>query len=192
MILNIIKSLPWYAVGAAIFGVPSILFILFLFPGPNTANYFSPDFIINTFMDIDGILAQGQDVAEAAEDFFKMFGWLNLNLLIATVIFSLSWSIGSHFLNIDGPGKAKFYGITWFVVTGACIATLILTNLYILVWSTIFRASQDLSGPNVFQMIVLTTVYYGLMYYLATILGTARQARSAVLFANKLPARNFL
>ena len=191
MILNILKTLPWYAVGAAIFGVPSILFVIFLFAGPDTESYFSPDFIISTFMDIDGVIAGGQDVAEAAEDFFVMFGWLNLNLLIVTIIFSFLWSIGSHFLNIDGPGKAKFYGITWLVVTGACIATLILTNFYILE-STYFRASQDLSGPNVFQMITLTTIYYGFMYYLATILGTARQARSAVLFANKLPARNFL
>ena len=57
MILNILKSLPWYAVGAAIFGVPSILFILFLFHGPDTESYFSPDFIIYTFMDVDGIIA---------------------------------------------------------------------------------------------------------------------------------------
>ena len=118
MILNILKSLPWYFVGAAILGVPSILFIIFLFSGPNTASYFSPDFIINTFMDIDGVIAQGQDVAEAAEDFFVMFGWLNFYLLIASTAISLAWSIGSHFLNIDEPGKAKFFGITWVIVTG--------------------------------------------------------------------------
>ncbi len=191
MIVNILKSLPWYVLGAAIFAVPSVLFISYLFLGVTAVDFFQPDWIINTFMDADGILAQGQDLAEAAEDFFVMFGWLNLNLLIASLAISFAWSIGSHFLNIDEPGKAKFFGISWVIVTGLCIAILIGINLYILK-STFFRASQDLSTTNVFFMMMLTTIYYGLMYYVSTVLGTARQARSAVLFANKLPARNFL
>jgi len=191
MILNIIKSIPWYILGAAVFAVPSILFIIFLFAGPDSNNMFRPDWIINTFMDADGVIAGGQDLAEAAEDFFIMFGWLNLNLLIASTIISLGWSIGSHFLNIDEPGKAKFYGITWVIVSGLCIASLLGINWYCLD-SSFFRASQDLSGPNMALMMTLTTIYYGAMYYVSTVLGTARQARSAVLFANKLPARNFL
>ena len=191
MVVNILKSLPWYIVGALIFAVPSISFILFLFAGVTSEGFFRPDWIIYTFMDAEGIIAQGQDLTESAEDFFDMFGWLNLNLLIASTVISLAWSIGSHFLNIDEPGKAKFYGITWLIVTGTCIAVLIGINWYILN-GTLFRASQDLSGPNVALMMTLTTVYYGLMYYVSTVLGTARQARSAVLLANKLPARNFL
>ena len=66
----------------AVFAVPSVLFIIFLFAGPESNNIFRPDWIINTFMDADGVVAGGQDLAEAAEDFFIMFGWLNLNLLI--------------------------------------------------------------------------------------------------------------
>ena len=195
MIVNILKSLPWYFVGAAIFAVPSILFILYLFAGVSSDGFFQPDWIINNFMDADGILAQGQDLTEAAEDFFIMFGWLNFWLLISAITVSFSWSIGSHFLNINEPGKAKFYGITWIIVSGLCIAVLIVINTHILngiFSSSPFRASQDLSGPNVLFMMMLTTIYYGLMYYVSTVLGTARQARSAVLFANKLPARNFL
>ena len=191
MILNIIKSIPWYILGALLFAVPSILFIIFLFAGPENNDMFRPDWIINTFMDADGVIAGGQDLAEAAEDFFIMFGWLNLNLLIASTAISLGWSIGSHFLNIDEPGKAKFYGITWVIVSGLCIASLLGINWYCLD-SSFFRASQDLSGPNMALMMTLTTIYYGAMYYVSTVLGTARQARSAVLFANKLPARNFL
>ena len=59
-------------------------------------------------------------------------------------------------------------------------------------FSSSFTASQDITGPSQTNLIILSTVYYGLMYWISVILGTARQARSAVLFANKLPARNFL
>ena len=53
--------------------------------------------------------------------FNYMFAWLNVNLLIITFIFSLGWSIGSHFLNINEPGKAKFFGLYWLIVSGACV-----------------------------------------------------------------------
>ena len=59
-------------------------------------------------------------------------------------------------------------------------------------WSPTFPASQDITTTSQTNMIVLSTVYYGLMYWISVILGTARQARSSVLLANKLPARNFL
>ena len=58
--------------------------------------------------------------------------------------------------------------------------------------TTITQKPQDITTKSQTDMLLLTVIYYGLMYWISVILGTARQARSAVLFANKLPARNFL
>ena len=143
-------------------------------------------------MDLDGILEDGQDPASATADFNYMFAWLNINLLISTMIISLGWAIGSHFLNIDEPGKAKFFAITWIIVSGSLVGILLLVNYAILSWGDTFYAAQDITTATMNTMVLLTTIYYGLMYWISCVLGTARQARSAVLFANQLPARNYL
>lgn len=192
MIVNIFKTLPWYFVGAAVLGVPSILLIGALFAPLNVESFISPDWVSIRFMDSAGILEDGQNISMATAEFYFMFAWLNINLLIVTIIFSLGWSIGSHFLNINEPGKAKFFGFYWLIVSGACVGGIILVCFIVLDFSSSFTASQDITGPSQTNLIILSTVYYGLMYWISVILGTARQARSAVLFANKLPARNFL
>ena len=120
-----------------------------------------------------------------------MMAWLNINLLIVTFVFSLGWSIGSHFLNIDEPGKAKFFGLPWIVISALCIGAIVVVCLIVLT-SSIFYVSQYVTTDSTFNIIIISAVFYGLMYWIAVILGTARQARSAVLLANKLPARNFL
>tara|TARA_B110000211_G_C14018621_1_gene526536 strand:- start:855 stop:1433 length:579 start_codon:yes stop_codon:yes gene_type:complete len=192
MIVNIFKTLPWYFVGAAVLGVPSILLIGALFAPLNVESFISPDWVSIRFMDSAGILEDGQNISMATAEFYFMFAWLNINLLIVTIIFSLGWSIGSHFLNINEPGKAKFFGFYWLIVSGACVGGIILVCFIVLDFSSSFTASQDITGPSQTNLIILSTIYYGLMYWISVILGTARQARSAVLFANKLPARNFL
>ena len=193
MIVNIIKTLPWYFVGLAVLGVPAILLIISLFVLPDAESFFfGSDWVANIFMDMDGILDDGQDPYMATADFNYMFAWLNVNLLIVTFIISLGWSIGSHFLNIDEPGKAKFFGLSWIIVTGACIGAILIVCFTVLQFSSTFPASQDITTTSQTNMIILSTAYYGLMYWISVILGTARQARSSVLLANKLPARNFL
>ena len=193
MIVNILKTLFWYLVGAAVLGIPAILLIGALFaPVDVESIIIGNTWVADKFMDLDGILEDDQDPTMATADFNYMFAWLNVNLLIITVIFSLGWSIGSHFLNIDEPGKAKFFGFYWLIVSGACVGGIILVCFIVLDFSSVFTASQDITGPSQFNLIILSTIYYGLMYWISVILGTARQARSAVLFANKLPARNFL
>ena len=192
MIVNILKTLPWYLVGAAVLGLPAILLIGALFAPLDVESFINPDWVSNIFMDSVGILEDDQDITMATDDFYFMFAWLNINLLIVTIIFSLGWSIGSHFLNINEPGKAKFFGLYWLIVSGACVGGIILVCFIVLDFSSSFTASQDITGPSQTNLIILSTVYYGLMYWISVILGTARQARSAVLFANKLPARNFL
>jgi hypothetical protein len=192
MIVNILKTLPWYLVGAAVLGIPAILLIGSLFAPLNVESFINPDWVRRIFMDSVGILEDGQDITMATDDFYFMFAWLNINLLIVTIIFSLGWSIGSHFLNINEPGKAKFFGLYWIIVSAAFIGVLCIVNFTVLSWGDTFPAAQDITTKSQTEMILLTVIYYGLMYWISVILGTARQARSAVLFANKLPARNFL
>ena len=192
MIINILKTLPWYFIGIAVLGVPAILLIGSLFAPLDVESFISPDWVSNAFMDSVTILEDGQDITMATTDFYFMFAWLNVNLLIVTIIFSLSWSIGSHFLNINEPGKAKFFGISWVIVSAIFVGLLIIVNFTILSWGDTFPAAQDITTKSQNTMIILTVIYYSLMYWISVILGTARQARSAVLFANKLPARNFL
>ena len=38
-----------------------------------------------------------------------------ITLLSVTIFFSVAWSAGSHYLNIDAPGKAKIYFIHWLL-----------------------------------------------------------------------------
>jgi hypothetical protein len=192
MIINILKTLPWYFIGIAVLGVPAILLIASLFAPLDVESFISPDWVSNAFMDSVTILEDGQDITMATTDFYFMFAWLNVNLLIVTIIFSLCWSIGSHFLNINEPGKAKFFGISWVIVSVIFVGLLIIVNFTILSWGDTFPAAQDITTESQTTMIILTVIYYSLMYWISVILGTARQARSAVLFANKLPARNFL
>jgi|TARA_B110000259_G_scaffold111256_1_gene127115 hypothetical protein len=192
MIVNILKTLPWYFIGIAVLGVPAILLMGSLFAPLDVESFISPDWVSNAFMDSVTILEDGQDITMATTDFYFMFAWLNVNLLIVTIIFSLSWSIGSHFLNINEPGKAKFFGISWVIVSAIFVGLLIIVNFTILSWGDTFPAAQDITTESQTTMIILTVIYYSLMYWISVILGTARQARSAVLFANKLPARNFL
>ena len=192
MIINILKTLPWYFIGIAVLGVPAILLIASLFAPLDVESFISPDWVSNAFMDSVTILEDGQDITMATTDFYFMFAWLNVNLLIVTIIFSLCWSIGSHFLNINEPGKAKFFGISWVIVSAIFVGLLIIVNFIILSWGDTFPAAQDITTESQTTMIILTVIYYSLMYWISVILGTARQARSAVLFANKLPARNFL
>ena len=192
MIVNILKTLPWYFIGIAVLGVPAILLMGSLFAPLDVESFISPDWVSNAFMDSVTILEDGQDITMATTDFYFMFAWLNVNLLIVTIIFSLSWSIGSHFLNINEPGKAKFFGISWVIVSAIFVGLLIIVNFTILSWGDTFPAAQDITTKSQNTMIILTVIYYSLMYWISVILGTARQARSAVLFANKLPARNFL
>jgi len=192
MIVNILKTLFWYLVGAAVLGLPAILLIGALFAPLNVESFINPEWVDSVFMDSVGILEDGQDITMATNDFYFMFAWLNINLLIVTIIFSLGWSIGSHFLNINEPGKAKFFGLYWIIVSAIFIGVLSIVNFTVLSWGDTFPAAQDITTKSQNLMILLTVIYYGLMYWISVILGTARQARSAVLFANKLPARNFL
>ena len=192
MMINILKTLFWYFVGLAVLGLPAILLIISLFvPVDSESYFFGSDWVANSFLDTAGVEEDGQDRFSTTSEFNIMMAWLNINLLIVTFVFSLGWSIGSHFLNIYEPGKAKFFGLPWIVISGLCIGAIV-ANCYIVLTSNIFWVSQYVTTSSTNWISLIAAIYYGLMYWIAVILGTARQARSAVLLANKLPARNFL
>ena len=185
MIVNIFKTLPWYLVGAAILGVPAILLIGALFaPLDVESIFFGSGWVADIFMDLEGVLEDDQDPAMATASFNYMFAWLNVNLLIITVIFSLCWSIGSYFLNINEPGKARVFGLPSIVVFVAFITVLIFVCFTVLDFSSSFTASQDITASSQISIIILSTIYYGLMYLISVILGTARQARSTLNWKN--------
>ena len=181
---NIIRSIILSTIGFAGFAVLSIILIGTLFSGPN------PDGMLTTTFEklvaVDELAELGWTFADVATSMFIMVAWLNVWLLAVTIIFCLGWSAGSHFLNVDAPGKAKVYAIHWFVVSGSFIALVIIANWFIL-HSTTFPAAQDITGGGSGVITVYTTAYYTLAYYISVLWGTARFARSSVLLANKLP-----
>ena len=99
---------------------------------------------------------------------------------------TLVWSVSSHYLNIDSPGKAKIYFVHWSIFTGI-FAALIFGILFYFIQTSAYIAEQFLSGGGKTQIFIGLSILYTLMYYFGVVLGTSRFARSSVLFANKLP-----
>jgi len=99
---------------------------------------------------------------------------------------TMGWSVGSHYLNIDAPGKAKIYFIHWAIFT-AIFSGLVFAITFYFTQSTAYQAQQFLTGSGKTQIVLGSLVFYVLMYYAGVLLGTARFARSSVLLANKLP-----
>ena len=117
---------------------------------------------------------------------FTLLWQLNLSLLIVSVVASIAWSTYSHYLNIDAPGKAKIYFIHWIIFTGIFMGILFGIN-YRFVNSEAFDVAAFIDWRGGIQIYIFTMVFYFVSYFAAVILGTARFARSSVLFANKLP-----
>ena len=115
-----------------------------------------------------------------------MFAFLNINLLSITIIASLAWSVVSHYLNIDAPGKAKIYFIHWIIFTGGYLAIIIGLAIFF-TNDTLYESAQYISKFGTTLVTAGSAIFYFFIYYVGVVLGTARFARSSVLFANKLP-----
>ena len=102
-----------------------------------------------------------------------------------TILLTIGWSAGSHYLNIDAPGKAKIYFIHWAIYTSILLALITRVSLVFLT-NTNFDNSF-ISAGGVTIIMIISIIYYFLIYYIGVLLGTARFARSSVLLANKLP-----
>ena len=183
--VNILRSLLLSLIGLGPFAAISIFFIITMIVGlgPNSAlaTYFG-DYIINS----ESLADAGDSFEDVSSYLFRFFYELNIALLSLTVVMTLGWSVGSHYLNIDAPGKAKIYFIHWAVFSSIFIA-LLLGIIFYFTQSTAYLAQQFLSGGGKTQIIIASLVLYIIMYYTGVLLGTARFARSSVLLANKLP-----
>ena len=184
--LRIFKSLTYSIFGLMSLGWLSVIFIIFMFVGPK--DNWLLDFFAN-YLIIDPTI-YAQDILTVLKGLYILMGTMNIVLLAIAMIMSLAWSGLSHRLNIDSPGKAKIYAIHWLIYTGVMLAIFVAIIFYF-TKSTQYNAAQFLSGGGIAIIIFSQTIYYFLIYYIAVIVGTARFARSSVLFANKLPG-NFL
>ena len=183
--INIFKSLGYSAIGMAAIAWLSIILILTCIAGPdpdgNLTAYFADNIISEE--DVD---KSGYSFAELSENLFLLVANMNITLLIFTIFMTLSWVIGSHYLNIDAPGKAKIYAIHWLIFTGIYVA-IVIVIISFFISSSHFAAAQQIGTAGSTLLYFLETIYYTLIYYVGVLLGTARFARSSVLFANKLP-----
>ena len=183
--INVIKSLIFALFGMSSLGWLSILLIITLYVGPSPDDFLL-SVIESNLINSEDVDNQGWTFSELAYEFYVYIALLNIFLLIVTIIFCICWSIASHFLNIDAPGKAKIYFIHWFVFSGIFVASLFgITSFF--VWGRSFEVADYLSGFGQTLLLILPIIFYFIVYYLGVLLGTARFARSSVLFANKLP-----
>ena len=139
----------------------------------------------------DEIISSGMPWEDLAVSLYNLLAQMTTALLSVTVIAALAWSIGSHFLNVDAPGKAKFYFIYWIIFTGIFMA-IVVGIVFWFTKSSTFNAADYLSGSGVTTISIISFIYYFLVYYLGVLLGTARFARSSILFGNKIPVSSLL
>ena len=188
--INIIRSVILSAIGLGLIGWISLYFIIYILILTPLSTGFGDswflEFAFNNLVQGEDIAESGQDWADLAERLYVLLAHMNIGLLSLTVAMSLIWSIASHFLNIDAPGKAKLYFIPWAIFTGVFIA-LVFGIVFYCTQTSQYEASDFLSGEGVFLINFVSLVFYFLMYFFGVLLGTARFARSSVLLANKLP-----
>ena len=187
LLLRFFRSIIFCIIGLTPLTFFSIWFILYLSGqlGDITDGWFTlysaESLIVNAKLE-----KFGTDFAYISAELFTLLWKLNLSLLIVSVVASIAWSTYSHYLNIDAPGKAKIYFIHWIIFTGIFMGILFGIN-YRFVNTEAYDVADFISMGGGFQIYIFSMFFYFVSYFAAVILGTARFARSSVLFANKLP-----
>ena len=186
----ILRSVLLSAIGLALLGWVSFWF--------TTLNALGPDgesdllqWYFDNLVQSEEITSSGMPWEDLAVSLYNLLAQMTTALLSAAVVAALLWSIGSHFLNVDAPGKAKFYFIYWIIFTGIFMA-IIVGIVFWFTKSSTFNAADYLSGSGVTTISIISFIYYFLVYYLGALLGTARFARSSILFGNKIPVSSLL
>ena len=187
---HILRSVLLSAIGLALLGWISFWF--------TTLNALGPDgesdllqWYFDNLVQSEAITSTGMPWETLAENLYLLLARMTTALLSTTVVAALLWSIASHFLNVDAPGKAKFYFIYWIIFTGIFMA-IVVGIVFWFTKSTTFDAADYLSGSGVTTISIISFIYYFLVYYLGVLLGTARFARSSILFGNKIPVSSLL
>ena len=184
---NIIQSIIYALLGLASLGWISIFLIVISVadPGPDS---FIVGFFSDHIMSTEKIENLGfNDFAEVSSLFFtRLFFHLNLTLVILTFSMTIAWCVASHYLNIDAPGKAKIYALHWLVFSGIFVG-LVFGIVWYFTGTTVYSSADAITKGGQLILTIMSLLIYVLPYYLGVLLGTARFARSSVLFANKLP-----
>ena len=186
----ILRSVLLSAIGLALLGWVSFWFITLNALGPDGESDLLQWYFDN-LVQSEAITSTGMPWETLAENLYLLLARMTTALLSTTVVAALLWSIGSHFLNVDAPGKAKFYFIYWVVFTGIFMA-IVVGIVFWFTKSSAFNAADYLSGSGVTTISIISFIYYFLVYYLGVLLGTARFARSSILFGNKIPVSSLL
>ena len=181
----IFRSVFLSFVGLASIGWISFYFLFLNLYGPNPDSNLL-QFYFDYLVQNEEIITSGQDWEDLAVGLYNLLAQMTIALIVTTVIASLTWTIGSHFLNIDAPGKAKIYFIHWIVFTGIFMV-IVLGIVFWFTKSSAFNASDFLSNGGITLILITSLAYYFFTYYFSVLLGTARFARSSVFLANKIP-----
>ena len=187
---HIIRSCTLSLIGLSAFAIFPIIFITWLQagPGPDGNIYqFFHDWII----DKDRLAKFDIPFSLVAKSLFNLVTNMNISLLVLSYIMGLVWSGGSHYLNVDAPGKAKIYFIHWIIFT-SIFMVIVLSIIIFFTQSTYIGSARYIGAGGTVIITIVSLIYYFLMYYAGVVLGTARFARSSVLFANKLPISELL
>ena len=187
---HILRSVLLSAIGLALLGWISFWFTTLNALGPDGESNLLQWYFDN-LVQREEITSSGMPWEDLAVSLYNLLAQMTTALLSTAVVAALIWSIGSHFLNVNAPGKAKFYFIYWIIFTGIFMAVVV----GIVFWftkSSAFNAADYLSDGGVIMISAVSFIYYFLVYYLGILLGTARFARSSILFGNKLPVSDLL
>ena len=187
---HILKSVLLSAIGLALLGWISFWFTTLNALGPDGESNLLQWYFDN-LVQREEITSSGMPWEDLAVSLYNLLAQMTTALLSTAVVAALIWSIGSHFLNVNAPGKAKFYFIYWIIFTGIFMAVVV----GIVFWftkSSAFNAADYLSDGGVIMISAVSFIYYFLVYYLGILLGTARFARSSILFGNKIPVSELL
>ena len=187
---HILRSVFLSAIGLALLGWVSFWFTTLNMLGPDGESNLLQWYFDN-LVQSEEITSSGMPWEALAVSLYNLLAQMTTALLSAAVVAALLWSIGSHFLNVDAPGKAKFYFIYWVVFTGIFMA-IVVGIVFWFTKSSAFNAADYLSGSGVTTISIISFIYYFLVYYLGVLLGTARFARSSILFGNKIPVSSLL
>ena len=186
----ILRSVGLSAIGLALLGWISVWFTGLNTIGPDGESNLLQWYFDN-LVQSEEITSSGMPWEDLAVSLYNLLAQMTTALLSAAIVAALLWSIGSHFLNVDAPGKAKFYFIYWIIFTGIFMA-IVVGIVFWFTKSSAFNAADYLSGSGVTTISIISFIYYFLVYYLGVLLGTARFARSSILFGNKIPVSSLL
>ena len=104
--INIFRSLGYSAAGMASLAWLSIILILISIKGPS-ADSALIEYFANNIISEESVENSGYTFSELSDQLFILVAHMNITLLSFTILVTLSWAAGSHYLNIDAPGKAK-------------------------------------------------------------------------------------